>query len=210
VPGQGLGAGKKGSIHMPGTYGGTNWPGAALDPETNILYVPSVHTPIIVQLVPPPEGSNVNLVRRTWEPVVGPRELPMFKPPYGRLVAIDLNKGEIKWTVANGDGPRDHPAIKDLKLQALGNPGRVGPTVTKSLVFMGEGYDTSRAGGAPYGGGKKFRAFDKSTGAVVWEMDLPGGQTAPAMTYRWQGKQYIVLATGWTDTPGELVALALQ
>ncbi len=210
VPGQGLGTGKKGSIHMPGTYGGTNWPGAALDPETNILYVPSVHTPIIVQLVPPPEGSNVNLVRRTWEPVVGPRQLPMFKPPYGRLVAIDLNRGEIKWTVANGDGPRDHPAIKDLKLPALGNPGRVGPTVTKSLVFMGEGYDTSRAGGAPYGGGKKFRAFDKSTGAVVWEMDLPAGQTAPAMTYRWQGKQYIVLATGWTDTPGELVALALQ
>ncbi len=210
VPGSGMAAGKKGSIHMPGTYGGTNWYGAALDPETNVLYVPSAHTPIIVQLVPPPEGSNLNLVRRGWEPVVGPQKLPMFKPPYGRLVAIDLNKGEIKWTVANGEGPRDHAAIRDLNLPPLGNPGRTGPIVTKSLVFMGEGFDTSRAGGAPYGGGKMFRAFDKSTGAVVWEMELPAGQTAPAMTYSWQGKQYLVMATGWTDRPGELMALALE
>ncbi len=210
VPGQGNGAGKKGSIHIPGTYGGTNWPGAALDPDTNILYVPSHHSPIIVQLVPPPAGSNMNLVRRAWEPVVGPQKLPLFKPPYGRLVAIDLNKGEIKWTVANGDGPRDHPAIKDLHLPALGNPGRVGPMVTKSLVFMGEGFNTDPGGGPPWGGGKKFRAFDKATGAVVWEMDLPAGVTAPPMTYLWQGKQYIVVATGWTDRPGELVALALK
>jgi quinoprotein glucose dehydrogenase len=205
-----MAAGKKGSIHVPGTYGGTNWPGASLDPETNILYVPSHHSPIIVQLVPPPEGSNLNFVRRGWEPVVGPQQLPMFKPPYGRLVAIDLNKGEIKWTVANGDGPRDLAAIKDLKLPPLGNPGRVGPTVTKSLVFMGEGFNTARGGGPPYGGGKKFRAFDKKTGEVVWEMELPAAQTAPAMTYSWQGKQYIVMATGWTDSPGELVALALE
>jgi quinoprotein glucose dehydrogenase len=209
VPGQGKGAGKKGSIHIPGTYGGTNWPGASLDPETNVLYVPSHHSPIIVQLVPPPEGSNMNFVRRAWEPVVGPQKLPMFKPPYGRLVAIDLNRGEIKWTVANGDGPRDHPAIRDLNLPPLGNPGRIGPTTTKSLVFMGEGFNTDPGGGPPYGGGKKFRAFDKATGAVVWEMDLPAAQTAPAMTYMWQGKQYIVFATGWTDKPGELIALAL-
>ena len=210
VVGEGAGAGKKGSIHMPGTYGGTNWPGAALDPETNILYVPSHHAPIIVQLVSPPEGSNMRLVRRAWEPVVGPEQLPLFKPPYGRLVAIDLNKGEIKWTVANGDGPRDHSAIRHLNPRPLGNPGRVGPTVTKSLVFMGEGFNTHTGGGPPYGGGKKFRAFDKATGEVVWETELEAGATAPAMTYMWQGKQYIVVATGWTDRPGELVALALR
>ena len=78
-------------------------------------------------------------MRQGYEWPTGPQGLPLFKPPYGRLVAIDLNKGEIKWTVANGDGPRDHPAIKDLNLPPLGNPGRVGPLVTKSLVFMGEG-----------------------------------------------------------------------
>ena len=209
IPGEGIGAGKLGSIHIPGTYGGTNWPGAALDPETNTLYVPSHHAPIIVQLVPPPEGSNMRLVRRAWEPVVGPEQLPLFKPPYGRLVAIDLNRGEIRWSVANGDGPRDHPAIKHLALPPLGNPGRVGPTVTKSLVFMGEGFNTHTGGGPPWGGGKKFRAFDKGTGKVVWEMELPGGTTAPAMTYMYRGKQYVVVATGWTDRPGELIALAL-
>jgi quinoprotein glucose dehydrogenase len=209
VVGEGRGAGKKGSIHMPGTYGGTNWPGAAFDPETGILYVPSSHTPIIVQLVPPPAGSDMRFVRRGWEPVVGPEQLPLFKPPYGRLVAIDLNRGEIKWTVANGDGPRDHPAIRHLNMPPLGNPGRVGPTVTKSLVFMGEGFNTHTGGGPPYGGGKKFRAFDKATGEVVWEMELPGGATAPAMTYLHNGKQYIVVASGWTDHPGELIALAL-
>src|SRR5262245_53011163 len=182
VPGQGVGAGKKGSLHMPGTYGGTNWPGAALDPETNILYAPSHHSPIVVQLVPPPPGSNMSFVRRAWEPLVGPERLPIFKPPYGRLVAIDLNKGEIKWTVANGDGPRQHPLLKDLKLPPLGNPGRVGPMVTKSLVFIGEGFNTDPGGGPPYGGGKKFRAFDKATGAVVWQMELPAAATAPVMT----------------------------
>ena len=107
------------------------------------------------------------------------------------------------------NGPRDHPAIKDLKLPPLGNPGRVGPMTTKSLVFMGEGFNTDPGGGPPYGGGKMFRAFDKATGAVVWEMELPAGVTAPPMTYSWQGKQYIVVATGWTDRPGELLALAL-
>ncbi len=209
IPGVGAGAGKKGSIHIPGTYGGTNWPGAALDPDTNILYVPSHHAPIVVQLVPPPEGSNMNFVRRAWEPAAGPQGLPLFKPPYGRLVAIDLNSGAIKWTAANGDGPRDHPAIQHLGLSPLGNPGRVGPMVTKSLVFMGEGFNTHTGGGPPWGGGKKFRAFDKASGKVVWETTLEGGTTAPPMTYMWQGKQYVVVATGWTDRPGELVALAL-
>jgi glucose dehydrogenase len=210
VPGKGFGEGKKGSIHLPGTYGGTNWLGGALDPTTNTLYVPSHHSPIIVQLVPPPAGSNMNYVRRAWEPLNGPDRLPMFKPPYGRLVAIDLNKGEIKWTVANGDGPRDHPALAGLQLPPLGNPGRFGPTVAGSLVFMGEGFNTNNGGGPPWGGGKWFRAFDKDSGKVVWQMELPGAATAPAISYEWQGKQYIVVAVGWTDHRGELIALALE
>ena len=106
---------------MPGTYGGTNWPGAALDPETNILYVPSAHTPVVATLVPPPPGSDTTWSRDRYQWPAGPQGLPLFKPPYGRLVAIDLNKGEIKWTVANGDGPRDHPALKNLNLPPLGN-----------------------------------------------------------------------------------------
>jgi quinoprotein glucose dehydrogenase len=208
IAGKGLGEGKKGAIHFPGTYGGTNWPGASLDPETGILYVPSAHTPVVAEMVVPPEGSNMNFTRRGWEPLVGPGGLPIFKPPYGRLVAIDLNRGQIKWTVANGNGPRDHPLLKDLNLPPLGNPGRVGPMVTKSLVFMGEGSPAEM--GPPFAGGKLFRAFDKATGAVVWETELPGAATAPAMTYMWKGKQYIVVAIGWPGQPGELVALALN
>jgi quinoprotein glucose dehydrogenase len=206
IAGQGRGAGKKGSLHMPGTYGGTNWPGAALDPETNILYVPSAHTPVIANLVPPPRGSDTTLVRERYQWPAGPQGLPLFKPPYGRLVAIDLNKGEVKWTVANGDGPRDHPALKNLNVPQLGQPGRVGPLVTKTLVFMGEGIRQA----PPGSGGKKFRAFDKATGEVVWETELDGATTGVPMTYFWQGKQYIVVPIGWQGHPGEFVALALN
>jgi quinoprotein glucose dehydrogenase len=206
--------GKKGTILMPSSIGGSNWPGAGFDPATGILYVPSVRSADIIELVKSehPE-SNLPFVRRnafrpeSW--LRGPRGLPSpFKPPYGRLTAIDLNKGEILWAVPNGDGPRDHPALRDLKLPPLGQPGRAGPLVTKTLVFLGEGGDFT-VHLPPGGGGKKFRAYDKATGQVVWETALPGGTSAPAITYMARGKQYIVLAAGWKDHPAELVALAL-
>jgi quinoprotein glucose dehydrogenase len=203
---KGLGAGKKGSIHMPGSYGGTNWPGAGFDPETGILYVPSSHTPVVASLVPSPEGSDTAYTRERYEPLLGPQGLPMFKPPYGRLVAIDLNAGEIKWTVANGDGPRDHPALKDLNLPPLGEPGRVGPLVTKSLLFMGEGFPQT----VPGSGGKAFRAFDKATGEVVYETTLDAAVTGVPMTYAWQGKQYLILPVGYPGRPGEFLALTVD
>ncbi len=206
VQGQGNGAGKKGSIHMPGSYGGTNWPGAAFDPETGTLYVPSSHTPVVASLVPAPAGSDTGYTRQRYEPLRGPQGLPLFKPPYGRLVAIDLNKGEIKWTVANGEGPRNNPALKGLNLPPLGVPGRVGPMVTKSLVFMGEGFPQD----PPGSGGKMFRAFDKATGAVVSEIALDGAVTGVPMTYAWQGRQYIVVPVGFPGLPGEFVALSVN
>lgn len=203
---QGIGAGKKGSIHMPGSFGGTNWPGAAFDPETNTLFVPSAHTPVEARLVPAPAGSDTGYTREKYEPLIGPQGLPMFKPPYGRLVAIDLNKGELRWTAANGEGPRDHPALKNLDLPPLGQPGRVGPLVTKSLVFLGEGIPQS----VPGSGGRKFRAFDKATGEVVWETTLDGAVTGVPMTYSWQGKQYLVVPIGYAGHPGEFIALTVD
>lgn len=203
---QGIGAGKLGSIHMPGSFGGTNWPGAAFDPESNTLFVPSSHTPVVAALVPSPEGSDTGYTRDHYEPLIGPQGLPMFKPPYGRLVAIDLNKGEINWTVANGDGPRDHPALAGLDLPQLGEPGRVGPLVTKSLVFMGEGYPQS----PPGSGGRKFRAYDKSTGEVVYETTLDGAVTGVPMTYSWQGTQYLIVPIGFSGHPGEFLALTVD
>jgi quinoprotein glucose dehydrogenase len=203
--------GKNGTILMPGTNGGGNWGGAAFDPETDMLYVPSAHLPDIVGLVKSehPE-SNIPWVKKAIPKMGGPFGLPdPFKPPYARLVAIDLNKGDIAWSVANGDGLRNHPAFSGLKLPALGTPGRLAPLLTKSLVFLGEGSDTGV--GVPRGfGGKKFRAFDKKTGKIVWEMELPGGVTGAPMTYMLDGKQYIVVAVSWSDLPGELIALGLE
>ena len=205
--------GTKGTLQMPGVVGGADWGGAAVDPESGILYVPSVHSESVIGIAPSEHPrSDMRLVLHSIEPITGPRELPLFKPPYGRLVAIDLNKGEILWSKANGDGPRDHPDLRDLNLPPLGQPGRVSPLVTKSLVFLGEGGRTGVVvlnpiwGGA---GGKMFRAYDKLTGEVVWEQELPGGTTAAPMSYMVDGKQYIVLTLGWEDMPSEYVALTL-
>jgi quinoprotein glucose dehydrogenase len=142
--------------------------------------------------------------------LMGPRGLPTpFKPPYGRLTAIDLNKGEILWQIANGDGPRNHPALKGLNLPPLGQGGRVAPLVTKAMVFMGDGTNDNVIAAPPGYGGKMFRAFDKATGKTIWEMELPGGVSGAPMTYLAGGKQYIVVAIGWREMPAEYIALAL-
>jgi quinoprotein glucose dehydrogenase len=202
--------GKKGTIFLPGTNGGADWGGAGFDPDTGMLYVPSTHMPDIIGLVHSenPE-SNMPWVKRAWPKMLGPQGLPdPFKPPYAKLTAIDLNKGDIAWQVANGDGLRNHPAFKGLNLPAIGTPGRNAPLVTKSFVFLGEGADTGV--GVPAGfGGRMFRAFDKKTGAIAWEMELPAGVSNGPMTYMANGKQYIVVAVSGRNYPGELVALAL-
>ena len=205
--------GTQGTLQMPGVVGGADWGGAAVDPDTGILYVPSVHSESVIGIVQSEHPrSDMQLVVKTLTAVDTVRELPLFKPPYGRLVAIDLNKGEILWSVPNGDGPRDHPALRDLDLPPLGQPGRVSPLVTKSLVVLGEGGNTgvvalrSIWGGA---GGKMLRAYDKMTGDIVGEVALPGGTTAAPMTYMVDGRQFIVVTLGWDDMPSEYVALAL-
>jgi len=130
-----------------------------------------------------------------------------------------MNAGEILWQAANGDGPRDNPAIKHLNLGPLGNTGHSAPLVTKTLLFVGEGsdamvvagrippdmpFDTASNYGEPW-----FRAFDKATGAVLAEIALPAGTTGAPMTYLHDGKQYIVLAVGGRETEAEWVALSL-
>jgi quinoprotein glucose dehydrogenase len=137
--------------------------------------------------------------------------LPVIKGPYGRITAINLNTGDHIWMVPNGDGPRNHPLLRHLNLPPLGTPSRPAALVTKTLLFLGEGSNVT--GGTPrveWGWGKKFRAYDKATGAVVHEMELPSGTTAGPMTYMLGGKQYIVVAIGAQDHPAEYVALALR
>ena len=203
--------GKQGLLQMPGTAGGANWPGAGFDPERGILYVHSAHTQVVIGIVRPEHpDADAALVRKAYRYVQGPQGLPLFKPPYSRLVAIDLNQGEILWTIPVGDGPRDHPAIRHLDLPPLGQAGRAAPLVTKTLLFQAEGGSAGPViplwGGA---GGNMFRAHDKATGDVVAEIELPGQVTAAPMTYMAGGRQYIVVTLGASGGPSEYVALAL-
>jgi glucose dehydrogenase len=199
----------KGTLQLPGSVGGADWNGAAFDPDTGFLYIPSVTGTFAADLVPgDPSRTNLRFKNGTREFVMGPRGLPLFRPPYGRITAINLNTGEHVWMKPNGDGPRDHPAIKNLNLPPLGQPGRAAPLLTKTLLFLGEG-DPINIRTPPGGGGKKFRAYDKASGAVVWETDLPAGTTGAPMTYMHKGKQYIVVAIGSEDHAPEFVALAL-
>ena len=213
--------GIRGTVQLPGSVGGADWQSGAFDPETGILYVQSITAPFTADLNKgDPRATDLAYVpgRRAWTP--GPQGLPLFKPPYGRITAINLNKGEILWRAANGDGPRNHPLLKDLNLPPLGNPGRSSPLLTKTLLFLGEGDFIMATAGARKlpemplsniagAGGKKFRAFDKATGAVLWETEFDSGVTGVPMTYMHQGKQYIVVPTGSIEKEPEFVALAL-
>ena len=194
--------GKLGTLYMPGWVGGANWTGAALDPETGVIYVPSVSVPWIGRdnYRRPPESSLY---------MEGPQGLPMVKPPYGRITAIDMNSGDHLWMVPNGEGPRDHPLLKDLKLPPLGQAGRAAPLLTKSFLFIGEG-DKVGLSIPKLSGGNMFRAYDKKTGKVVWQADLGAGTTSPPVTYMFKGKQYIVVGVGGVDHPAELVAMSID
>jgi hypothetical protein len=111
--------------------------------------------------------------------------------------------------VPNGEGPRDHPLLKDLNLPALGQAGRAAPLLTKSFLFIGEG-DKVGLSIPKLSGGNMFRAYDKKTGKVAWQADLGAGTTSPPITYMHKGKQYIVVGVGGVDHPAELVALSLN
>jgi len=200
---------KKGTIQLPGSVGGADWTGAAFDPETGMLYVPSMTNPFVANLLPGEPGkTNLRFRASTRELFQGPRGLPLTKPPYGRITALDLNKGDLAWTVPNGDGPRNHPAIAHLKLGPLGNAVRSSVIATRSLLFATIG-DQITVRTPPSGGGKQFSALDKATGAVVWKTEFEAGATGAPMTYMHQGKQYIVFAIGGQQHPAEFIALAL-
>ena len=205
--------GKKGTVLSPGTAGGASWSGAGVDPETNVLYVPSAYSQNIIGLTTSENPrSDVRFTREKYTFAPGPQGLSFFKPPYGRLTAIDLNSGDMLWQTPNGEGPRDHPAIRHLDLPWLGQAGRASVLVTPELLFLGEGANVGVAALTQFWGGvggKKFRAYEKQMGDVVWEMELPGGTSGAPMTYMHEGRQYIVVAVGWEDMASEWVALAL-
>lgn len=209
-------SGTKGTLVMPGWGGGSSWPGAGVDPESGVLYVPSVTVPIIVSLAPGDPGEeNFDYMRVGPIYLDGPRGLPLVKPPWGQITAIDLNTGNHLWQVPLGGAPkvvREHPDLQGLGLDfsTMGQNGRPGALVTSTLLFMGEGGGVRGGVASRYGaGGPAFRAYDKQTGDVIAELTLPANPTGGPMSYMLDGKQYIVVAAATLETPAELIALAL-
>ena len=205
--------GTQGTLMVPGSLGGANWPGGALDPETGYLYVQSATAPSVIALVRDPDASEMDYIQGRGALRLrrggGPQGLPLFKPPWGTIAAIDLNAGEIAWKMPNGDTPeyvKEHPALEGINVERTGRPDRGGLLVTRTLLFAGEGGGMYAAFGS---GGNMLRAHDKATGEVVAEIELPANQTGLPMTYLHEGRQYIVVAVGARGRAGELVALAL-
>ena len=209
-------SGTRGTLVLPGWGGGSNWPGAGVDVETGVLYVPSLTVPIVVALAPgDPGGTNPDYIQVGPIYPPGPRGLPLVKPPWGRITAIDLDSGDHLWMTPLGGAPREvreHPDLQGLGLDfsTMGQNARVGALITRTLLFMGEGGGVRGGVASRYGaGGPTFRAYDKRTGAVVAEVTLPANPTGGPMSYLVDGKQYIVVAAATLETPAELIALSL-
>ena len=196
----------QGTIQRPAIDGGANWGGAGVDPETGILYVPSNNRFSVLHFYTPDPstGATMEITQAAFGSGSQPRMpqgLPLFKPPYSRMTAVDLNAGDISWMQPNGDGNRvrNHPMLRDLDLPPVGGDGRGGPLVTKTLLIS-----ALTAGGTNEG--PRLVARDKATGRIVGSVDLPTGAIGTPMTYLVDGRQHIALTVG--DGP-RLIAFAL-
>ena len=194
--------GKRGTIFVPSAGGGANWPGAGFDPESNVLFVPASNgafTPYMGTL--PADESNLRYYRLQNRGVVGPRGLPLLKPPYSTITALDMDQGEILWQVANGDGMarvENHPALKGVRMPPLGGGGRHPVLVTSTLLIHAQ--DT--------GYGPLLIARDKATGEELARIELSGSPQSAPMSFAVHGKQYIALTINSYPVP-QLVAFSL-
>jgi quinoprotein glucose dehydrogenase len=197
---------EKGTLNLPGWGGGANWYGAAVDPASGVMYVPSRTSPINVQLAEAnPERSDFRYMRGRGGSSGGPQRLPLVKPPYARLTAIDLNTGDHVWQVPLGDGIRARVIAMGIEDPGpLGGGAFTGPLLTETLLFIGHG---GARDGAP--GGPALLAMEKETGRTIHAIELPSTPTGTPMTYMADGRQYIVIAFG-RGTESGLVALALR
>jgi quinoprotein glucose dehydrogenase len=198
------------------TTGVTNWPGGSYDPESHILYVHAATGIISNGLVPGDPARTEfawmggNAAPAGEAPALRVQGLPLVKPPWGSIVAIDMNKGEILWKIANAETPdnvRDHPALKGLNIPRTGRSANtIGLLITKTLMIAGEPGTFTLPDGRQ---GAMLRAYDKVSGKEQGAVYMPTGQTGTPMTYMLNGKQYIVVAISATNYPAELVAFRL-
>ena len=209
--------GTNGSFHAPGANGGANIPGgSSVDPENGLLFVASERGHSVIRLVPGAESiqpspscapeprcaSTATYVSMGPGGIRGPQGLPLLKPPYGTITAIDLRTGDRMWQIPNGDTPeeiRSHPALQGVDLPVTGKSTHANILTTRSLLFYGEGR----------GGDPLLHAVDKMTGEEIARIELPATTNTAPMSYMHDGVQYIILSVAGPDVPAELVALRL-
>ncbi|MEE2775479.1 MAG: PQQ-binding-like beta-propeller repeat protein [Acidobacteriota bacterium] len=197
--------GKLAYIQVPGPGGGANWTGASFDPETQMLYVPSISRPGAISLSPPDPARSDWRYSINRRPTPKVRGLPITKPPYWRITAIDMNRGEHAWVAPLGEGPRDHPAIRHLNLPRLGTPPRDGIVteggvlVTKTLLITLEPIVDELGDRSSHG--SYIDAFDKATGELLAQVEVGINLHSSPMTYMHDGRQYLLIAGGG-ERPG--------
>ncbi len=207
----------QGTITMPGSIGGAGWGSTSYDPETHTLFVKATNSPALYRIQQGTPNDTIGFeytadlvhsgIGVTADPDSGksdhapPEQLPLIKPPYGTMTAIDLDSGRQRWQVTLGDTPsiREHPLLKNVTMPPLGVAGAPGGTVTKGGLLFATG------------GGSVLYALDTRDGRVLWQFDLPAGRGyANPISYRGaNGVQYVVIATGGGDN-AELLAFALD
>ncbi|MFI5312413.1 MAG: PQQ-binding-like beta-propeller repeat protein, partial [Gemmatimonadales bacterium] len=194
--------GTKGTLSVPGSVGGANWEHGSFDPETGILYIGSFTNPLNFALESDSAHSDMRYVGKAGR-IPNVKGLPLLKPPYNRITAIDLNTGEHVWQVPGGDTPesiKNNAALKGIDLPRTGAQSRPAVMATKTLLFATEGWG-SRA---------VLHVLDKRTGEPVADVALPGSVGGTPMTYMVGGKQYVAVWVGRNGSlPAQLVALAL-
>ena len=193
---------ERGTLTVPGDGGGANWMGAAADPETGLVYVSSYSYSYVVQLVKPDPSRSDHAYNIKISRPRGPDGLPLFKPPYSRITAIDLKTGTHAWMRPMGNGIENHPRLKGLNIPPTGGGGWAYVMTTKTLVIAGHGGE--------------LLALDKATGKLIAKVELKdssgtslGRVTGAPMTYLHKGKQYIGVSVSSRSRKGWLVALAL-
>jgi quinoprotein glucose dehydrogenase len=215
--------GPRGTIMIPEVTGGANWQGGSFDPETKRFYIFTNVAATSLSLAQPENNASdmlyVRGVARNPDPTTKPagpggggglnvRGLPLIKPPYATITAIDMNKGEQLWRIPHGetaDAIKNNPALKGLAIPRTGRAGRIGVLTTKTLLIAGEGGFATY----PEGRGAYLRAYDKATGADAGQIFMPAPQTGSPMTYSINGTQYIAVAVSGPGFAGELLVYKL-
>ncbi|MEE2637475.1 MAG: PQQ-binding-like beta-propeller repeat protein [Acidobacteriota bacterium] len=207
--------GMLGTLQLPSSTGGVNWPGGSADPETGFFYIYTKTQIGALGLVNNPERSDMDFIRGRPEGVsfrdasTSIDGFPMIKPPWGRITAINMNTGDIAWQIPHGEAPdniRNHPLLDGMDIGRTGWPGRVGVLVTKNLIVAGESSNYTTEVGEV---GSMLRAYDKATGEEVGAVFMTAPQSGSPMTYEVNDQQYIVLATSGGGQSGTLLAYRL-